>query len=76
MSLAASLAANKRTLKGPICTVCTLIAGMAPEDVTALQEAFNDPAFTSAAIHRALKAEGHEVSINTLLRHRKKECRG
>ena len=76
MSLSAALAANRKTLKGPICTVCTLVAGLSADDATALQEAFDDFGFTSAAIARALKAEGHDVSPNTVIRHRKKECRG
>lgn len=76
MSLSASLAAHKRTTKGPVCTICTLVAGLSPEDATALQEALDDPGFTGAAIVRALRAEGHEVSPHALLRHRKRECRG
>ena len=76
MSLSAALAANKKTVKGPICTVCTLVAGLSADDVTALQEALDDPAFTGAAIVRALKAEGHDISPHTLIRHRKRECRG
>lgn len=76
MSLSASLAAHKRTLKGPVCTVCTIVAALSPNDAVALQEAFDDASFTSAAIARALKAEGHDVSASTLIRHRKRECRG
>jgi hypothetical protein len=76
MSLSAALAANRKTLKGPICTVCTLVANLSPEDAKALQEAFDDFGFTSAAIARALKAEGHDISPNTVVRHRKRECRG
>lgn len=76
MSLSAALAANRKTLKGPICTVCTLVASLSPDDAKALQEAFADQGFTSAAIARALKAEGHDVSPNTVIRHRKGECRG
>lgn len=76
MSLSDSLAANRKTLKGPICTVCTLVAGLSADDAKALQEAFADPGFTSAAIARALKAEGHDASAHTIIRHRKGECRG
>ncbi len=76
MSLSAALAANRATLKGPKCTICTLVSQLTPEDAAALQEAFDDLAFTSAAIARALKAEGHDISANTVVRHRKRECRG
>ena len=76
MSLSDALTAHRKTLKGPVCTVCTLIAGLSADDATALQEALDDVSFTSAGITRALRAEGHDVSAHTLLRHRKKECRG
>jgi hypothetical protein len=76
MSLSAALAANRKTLKGPICTVCTLMVGLSADDAAALQKAFDDFGFTSAAIARALKAEGHDISPNTVIRHRKRECRG
>jgi hypothetical protein len=76
MSLSAALAANKATTKGPKCSVCTLIADLPTDDATALLAAFDDPSFTSAAITRALKAEGHDLSTCTILRHRKRECRG
>ena len=76
MSLSAALAANKATIKGPKCSVCTLIARLPADDAAALIAAFEDPSFTSAAIGRALRDEGHDQSTYTVLRHRKRECRG
>ena len=76
MTLSAALAANRKLVKGPTCTICTLMSGLPADDAAALQQAFNDFGFTSAAISRALKAEGHEIHANTVIRHRKGECKG
>lgn len=74
MSLAAALAANKTSLKGPRCTVCTIIDTLTKDDAAALKQAMTDATFTGAGISRALKAEGHAVSGAAVMRHRKGEC--
>lgn len=56
--------------------MCALMDDLASEDRTALTDALADPAFTNAAIVRALRAEGHEFGYTTVARHRKGECRG
>lgn len=76
MTLSSALEAYKGTLKGPRCTVCTLLNDLSSDDLAALEAAMADPAFTSAAISRALKAEGHQIAPITVGRHRKKDCRG
>ena len=75
MGLADSLEANKSTLKGPMCSVCHLTTRLDPKERAVLESAFNDDVYTSAAITRALKAEGHEVSTHSVARHRRGECR-
>lgn len=76
MSLSNALEANRAILKGPRCTVCTLMASLSSDDLAALEAAMADTAYTSAAISRALKAEGHQIAPITVGRHRKKDCRG
>lgn len=76
MSLADSLEANKPTSKGPRCTVHILMEQLTPADRKALQAALNDASFTTAAICRALRAEGHDFGYTTMARHRKGECKG
>ncbi|CAB5216972.1 hypothetical protein UFOVP199_21 [uncultured Caudovirales phage] len=74
MSLAAALAANKSSLKGPRCTICTLMDTLTKDDAAALRTAMADVTFTGAGISRALKAEGHTISGASVMRHRKGEC--
>jgi hypothetical protein len=74
MGLKDALVANVGTKKGPVCTACTAIESMSKEDRHDLQVALNDPIYTSMGISRALKAEGYEVSGQTLQRHRRGDC--
>ena len=74
MSLADALKKEKITRKGPGCGICALIKTMNPADAKALIAALDDPTFTAASIHRALKAEGHTASASIVLRHRNKNC--
>jgi len=77
MSLADSLQHEKAqgSRKGPDCRLCVALRSMPPKDVDALDEALADDSMTGAAISRALKAEGHDISAVIVLRHRKGECR-
>ena len=74
MGLEEALAANKTSRKGPVCSICFVISRMPEGDRVVLAQAFDDDTFTSAAITRALKAEGHEVSTHSVARHRRGEC--
>jgi hypothetical protein len=75
MVLADTLQTYKATIKGPTCTMCTLLKLLLADDRKALEAALIDPSFTGAAISRALKAEGHNISDMTVNRHRKADCR-
>ena len=74
MALKDALVANIGAKKGPVCTACTAIQSMSPQDQADLQAALDDPIYTSMGIARALKAEGYEVSGQTLQRHRRGDC--
>jgi len=74
MALKDALVANAGTKKGPVCSACIAISLMTEEDRADLQIALDDPVYTSMGISRALKAEGYEVSGQTLQRHRRGDC--
>ncbi len=59
---------------GPTCTVCILIPTLPASDQSALEAAMTDLAVTASAIARALQSEGHDVSAETLRRHRSQRC--
>lgn len=60
--------------KGPDCRVCVAMRSMTKADLAALTEALADESLTTAAIARALRAEGHDVSPSIAARHRRGEC--
>lgn len=60
--------------KGPDCRLCVALRSMSKADLAALTEALADDNLTSAAIARALRAEGHDVSPSIAARHRRGEC--
>lgn len=74
MALKDALAANSKARKGPRCSVCTAISLMSKEDKFDLEIAMDDEVFTSMGIARALKAEGYDVSGQTVQRHRRGDC--
>jgi len=74
MNLAQALSSEFKTKHGPKCSTCVLITGLDKEDAAALEVAFADGNFTSAAIGRALRAQGHSINAAGLIRHRKGEC--
>lgn len=76
MGLKDALEANKSSLRGPRCTVCTLIQKLDKADSEALVAALSDETFTHAAICRALQAEGHRILATTIQRHRSRNCIG
>ena len=74
MALKDALVANAGTKKGPSCSACIAISMMSEDDRIDLQVALDDPIYTSMGIARALKAEGYDVSGQTLQRHRRGDC--
>lgn len=75
MGLAETLQASKQTISGPTCMMCALMVALPADDRKALEAALSDALFSGAAISRALKAEGHNISYMTVNRHRKADCR-
>lgn len=76
MTLSAALAQAKVTRKGPRCTMCALLDRLDTRDRDALTAALNDAGYSSSAISRALKAEGHAIGSHTVNRHRSGGCAG
>lgn len=76
MSLADALKAESVVKKGPVCSVCALLTALDKDDAKALADALDSLTFTHTAISRALRAEGHPISPDTVSRHRKAECSG
>lgn len=74
MTMADALAAFKTTPRGPKCSLCVLLTKLDKADKTAVEAALADDTFTHAAIGRALKAEGHHITANTVQRHRTRGC--
>lgn len=76
MSLRQTLEAEKAaSRKGPPCGMSVVEARLAPDDLAALREYLADrDNVTTAAITRALAADGHRVGKNTVERHRRGEC--
>jgi hypothetical protein len=76
MSLATALEAEKAAArKGPPCGMSVLLARLDKADATTLVAYLADrDNVTTAVIHRALLAEGHQLGKNTIERHRRGEC--
>lgn len=56
------------------CLLERLIKSLEPDDKVDLDRALDNLDITTSAIHRALRKNGHQVSIHTVGRHRRKEC--
>ena len=74
MSLLADIEAAGRAT-GPKCTIALILADLPPEDAEDLQTAIATERYTGNAIERALKARGYTVTSNSVLRHRRGDCR-
>ena len=74
MALADAIAEQVKK-PGSKCAIGKAIATMPIEDIEALMAAFASPLIASAAIWRALKAEGHVyVGRDAVERHRAEDC--
>lgn len=60
---------------GRVCAVKTVLESLTPDDRSDLLVAFDDLSVTSAAIYRALNNRGVQISVFSLQRHRRGECR-
>jgi hypothetical protein len=76
MGLRERLAESKRSPAGPRCLLCLLLSQMSGDDLDILEEALKSPAFTSRQIATALEAEGYEIRMRSISRHRRGDCRG
>lgn len=59
---------------GPTCKVRLILDKMDKQDRKELTEALLDPAFTSAAISRALNRAGFDIRPDSISRHRRRDC--
>lgn len=56
------------------CRVRNLKPKLSKEDLATLEDALNNLSITTASISRALKKEGHIISVHSLGRHRRGDC--
>jgi hypothetical protein len=76
VSLADSLRDVSPAVKGPRCVMCRIEASLSAADSAALTAALKSEDFTHEMILRALRAEGHDVRLGSVSRHRRGLCRG
>jgi len=76
MGLKERLAESQRSLAGPRCRLCLLLSQMSGDDLDVLKEALESPGFTSRQIASALEAEGYEIRMRSVSRHRRGDCLG
>lgn len=73
MSLMDEIQANRKRT-GTECSVSVVAADLAPSDRADLHAALADPSVSVAAISRALKGRGVRLGVNSLGRHRRRDC--
>lgn len=74
MSIADAIAQQPKMLPGPRCSTCLVIDTLDAADREALAMAMADPSVTASTIARALQSDGHDVSVASITRHRRKGC--
>lgn len=74
MGFADELAAINIDRRGPRCTIATIQAAMDPTDAREMEEALQTAAVPDSAVREVLRARGIDVTINTLGRHRRRQC--
>lgn len=75
LDLGAQLRASQPPVKGPPCTMGVILSELDKDDRSALVEALIDRTVEHTTIYRVLTGNGFKVSINTVQRHRRGECR-
>jgi hypothetical protein len=63
-----------RGSKGPVCTVCKLLARLEPAEANALRSHLTNPEWRLTELSDALFEEGHDVPGPTLARHARGQC--
>ncbi len=76
MSLSDALKAENTKRGGQRCGMCRLLETLPKDDLASLTAALTDSDFTSSAISRALRTEGHPITEQTISRHRRGVCIG
>lgn len=74
-TLASALNGLRNPKKGPVCTTGYLLEQVAKTDPAghqALAESIDDHAIAATVIARALHEAGHQVSVHSIRRHRKR----
>lgn len=61
-------------VRGPRCRMCRLLTATSPTERAEIEEALQDPELEGFALARALTARGHQISGQTLNRHRRGLC--
>lgn len=56
------------------CRLSTIATNLDAADQAELWQAIADPALSAAVIARVLRARGHSISDDVVLRHRRSEC--
>ena len=67
--------ADARRGAGGTCGMKLLYAKMPADLAAQVQDAMAEPAYTNPQIRRAIQSFGYEIPLNTVERHRRKECR-
>ena len=74
MSLAEALARTEPRKLGPTCSVAFILTRLDADDAATLAAALTDPCVPGSDLARALTAQGHRVTGNTIQRHRRRDC--
>lgn len=61
-------------VRRPECTIKALLLSLPDKERDALLAAMNNPAKSHTFISRVLRDEGHNISSNTVGRHRRGDC--
>lgn len=66
--------ANFVTPKRAWCSVCELFKKLSKAEQVALQARFDDESISHTSLSTVLKKNGHNLSDQTIGRHRRKQC--
>lgn len=75
MSLADTLTDAQKARRGPGCSLGLLLPLLDDRDRDGLLEALSSALVESTAIARSLQAHGHDISSQTVSRHRRHVCK-
>lgn len=75
MGFADEVAACAVEQRGPNCTIANIQAAMDPTDAAEFEAALQARDIPDSQVRAALKLRGIDVTINTLGRHRRRQCK-